>query len=83
MLSLIGSGVIGPASIAPGAELAPRAKAEAAPGPEEERFFETRVRPLLIKRCYRCHSSEAKILKGGLHLDSRAGILRDAWPDRN
>jgi hypothetical protein len=44
--------------------------------PEEERFFEKQVRPLLIKRCYQCHSSGAKILKGGLHLDSREGWMK-------
>src|SRR5262249_54260887 len=45
-------------------------------GPEEERFFEKQVRPLLVKRCYQCHSSGAKILKGGLHLDSREGWMK-------
>lgn len=36
-------------------------------------FFETKVRPLLVERCYECHSSEAKEIQGGLALDSRAG----------
>jgi hypothetical protein len=36
-------------------------------------FFEGQVRPLLVKRCYECHSAEAEELKGGLALDSRAG----------
>jgi Protein of unknown function (DUF1553)/Protein of unknown function (DUF1549)/Planctomycete cytochrome C len=35
-------------------------------------FFESKVRPLLIKRCYECHSAEKK-QKGGLSLDQRAG----------
>src|SRR6185312_6933520 len=26
--------------------------------------------------CYRCHSSEAKVLKGGLRLDSRGGWMK-------
>ena len=43
---------------------------------EEQQFFERQVRPLLIKHCYQCHSSEAKILKGGLHLDSRDGWMK-------
>lgn len=34
-------------------------------------FFEKQVRPLLVKRCYKCHSG-AKT-NGGLALDSRAG----------
>jgi hypothetical protein len=36
-------------------------------------FFEKRVRPLLVKRCYECHSASAKKLKAGLYLDSKAG----------
>jgi mono/diheme cytochrome c family protein len=36
-------------------------------------FFEKKVRPLLVERCYSCHSSQAKKLRGGLLLDSRAG----------
>ena len=39
---------------------------------DDDLFFESKVRPVLIKRCYECHSSEKKI-KGGLNLDSRAG----------
>jgi cytochrome c553 len=39
-------------------------------------FFEKRIRPLLAERCYECHSADAKKLKGGLHLDSREGILK-------
>ncbi|MGY8769872.1 MAG: PSD1 and planctomycete cytochrome C domain-containing protein [Pirellulales bacterium] len=38
-------------------------------------FFEKEVRPLLIKRCYECHSSESEELAGGLLLDSRSAIL--------
>ena len=37
------------------------------------RFFEARVRPLLIQHCYSCHSQEAEKSKGGLLLDSQAG----------
>jgi len=40
-------------------------------------FFETRIRPVLVRECYACHSAEAARdgkLKGGLQLDSRAGI---------
>ena len=53
-----------------------RAKDAAALSPVEQQFFENQVRPLLIKHCYQCHSSEAKILKGGLHLDSRGGWMK-------
>jgi hypothetical protein len=36
-------------------------------------FFEKNIRPLLAKRCYACHSKDAKELQGGLLLDTRAG----------
>ena len=36
-------------------------------------FFETEIRPLLHKHCYKCHSTEAEKVKGGLLLDSRQG----------
>ena len=39
-------------------------------------FFEKRIRPVLVEKCYGCHSAEADKLKAGLHLDSRAGTLR-------
>ena len=38
-------------------------------------FFEQKIRPLLVERCYECHSAEAKETKGGLRLDSREAIL--------
>jgi len=39
-------------------------------------FFEKRIRPILIERCYECHSAAANKLKGGLALDSKAGWSR-------
>ena len=36
-------------------------------------FFETEIRPLLHKHCYKCHSTKAEKVKGGLLLDSRQG----------
>jgi hypothetical protein len=36
-------------------------------------FFETHVRPVLAEYCYECHAADAKKIKGGLVLDSRAG----------
>ena len=38
-------------------------------------YFEGKVRPLLVKHCYECHSAEATKLKGGLLLDSKEGWL--------
>ncbi|MFV0444992.1 MAG: DUF1553 domain-containing protein [Planctomycetaceae bacterium] len=46
---------------------------------EDVTFFETRIRPVLIEHCYRCHSSEAakqKQLRGGLFTDTRSGLLQ-------
>ncbi len=41
-------------------------------------FFEQKIRPVLVKHCYGCHSAQArdaKKLKGGLYLDSAEGLL--------
>src|SRR5688572_24979620 len=38
--------------------------------------FEKHVRPLLVEHCYKCHSAEAEKVKGGLLLDTKAGILK-------
>ncbi|MEN9636970.1 MAG: hypothetical protein RL077_5374 [Verrucomicrobiota bacterium] len=38
-------------------------------------FFETKIRPLLIDRCYKCHSKEADKVRGGLLLDSREALI--------
>jgi hypothetical protein len=35
-------------------------------------FFQSVVQPILVERCYECHSHQKKI-KGGLALDSRSG----------
>ena len=40
------------------------------------RLFEERIRPLLIDRCYECHSSSSPKLKGGLNLESRDTVLK-------
>ena len=37
-------------------------------------FFESRIRPVLVERCYSCHSSESESVKGGLLLDTAAGL---------
>jgi hypothetical protein len=42
-------------------------------------FFENKIRPVLVEHCYKCHSEEAakdKKLKGGLKLDTKAGLLK-------
>ncbi|MSU63320.1 MAG: DUF1553 domain-containing protein [Pedosphaera sp.] len=39
-------------------------------------FFEKKIRPLLADHCYQCHSAQAEKLKGGLFLDTQAGVLK-------
>ena len=39
-------------------------------------FFETKIRPVLVEHCYKCHSAEAEKIKGGLRLDSKAEVLK-------
>jgi len=47
-------------------------------------FFENKIRPVLVKECYSCHSAETrsgiggmrKGGKGGLNLDTREGLLK-------
>ncbi|MBI5770536.1 MAG: PSD1 domain-containing protein [Verrucomicrobia bacterium] len=38
-------------------------------------FFESKVRPILTKHCYNCHSAEADKARGGLLLDTREAVL--------
>jgi hypothetical protein len=42
--------------------------------PEQERFFEAKIRPVLVAQCGKCHASTAEKLRGGLRLDSREGL---------
>lgn len=46
------------------------------PTNEELAFFESKIRPVLVKNCYECHSADSKEVGGHLLLDSRAGIVR-------
>jgi mono/diheme cytochrome c family protein len=48
--------------------------AQRAPTPADRTgmaFFEEHIRPLLAEHCYKCHSRQAKNVRGGLRLDSR------------
>jgi mono/diheme cytochrome c family protein len=50
----------------------PRAQAaDLTPG--QLQFFENKIRPVLAGQCYECHSAQAKKLKRGLRLDTKAG----------
>jgi len=37
-------------------------------------FFERRIRPVLVRECYSCHSAAATEIEGGLRVDSRAAL---------
>src|SRR5262245_33114194 len=39
-------------------------------------FFESKIRPVLVNKCYECHSTKAAKVKGGLYVDTRAGLLQ-------
>ncbi len=43
---------------------------------DQVQFFENKVRPILVNNCYKCHSSEAEKLKGGLSLEFKDSILK-------
>ena len=46
-------------------------------------FFETKIRPILLDRCYKCHSAESEKIKGGLLLDTREGPSGASSPTRS
>ena len=45
------------------------------PQPSGEELFERKIRPLLIRHCYKCHAKGERS-KSGLQVDSREGLLR-------
>ncbi len=44
--------------------------------PEGIAFFEKKIRPVLVDKCYSCHSAKAEKLRGELRLDTRAGTRK-------
>lgn len=42
--------------------------------PADTAFFESKIRPVLVAHCYRCHSVSSGKAEGGLTLDSRKGV---------
>jgi len=42
---------------------------------EQLNFFESKIRPVLVDKCYSCHSGEAGIIEAELRVDSREGLL--------
>jgi len=48
----------------------------AEPTKEQLAFFEEKVRPLLSDNCFQCHSEAQGKSKGGLTMDTKAGLLK-------
>ncbi|MGB7345802.1 MAG: DUF1553 domain-containing protein [Pirellulaceae bacterium] len=42
---------------------------------EDRVFFETKIRPVLVKHCFQCHASDAKEIGGNLMLDQPSALL--------
>jgi hypothetical protein len=56
------------------AAVAPVTRGAEPPGTPE--FFESKVRPVLVEQCLKCHGDlKGKSPKGGLRLDSREAAL--------
>ncbi len=47
-----------------------------AASPDAIEFFERRIRPLFVDRCYECHGPQSASPGGGLRLDSRERLTR-------
>ncbi len=41
----------------------------------ETAFFEKKIRPVLVEHCYKCHAADARVVRGGLRVDSRDGLI--------
>ncbi|MBL8795710.1 MAG: DUF1553 domain-containing protein, partial [Planctomycetia bacterium] len=58
------------------ANAASAANPPAAPTKQQVEFFEKHIRPVLADHCYQCHNQAANKKKGGLTVDSLAGLLQ-------
>ncbi len=72
MILLCAASLVGMSQGPVSASARPSGEPEAASAGIE--FFETKIRPVLVERCYKCHSAEGKGAKGGLRLDGSAAI---------
>ena len=43
---------------------------------DDSDFFERKIRPVLVERCYSCHSIEAGKSKGGLRVDTKESLRK-------
>jgi len=56
------------------AEDSAEANSRGTPTPQQVKFFESQIRPLLAERCFKCHGPEKQ--KSELRLDSLVGMLK-------
>src|SRR5688572_18104158 len=56
--------------------LATPSRAADALDPAGVEFFESKIRPLLVERCFECHSAKSDEVQGGLLLDTRDDVLK-------
>src|SRR5687767_5284709 len=64
-------------AVATAASVAAASAAAPTPDPAGVEFFESRIRPVLVQHCYKCHSeASGDKLKSGLRLDTREGTLK-------
>jgi len=69
-------GVCATAAAAALAFTGPAAAADKPPTPAQVDFFEKKVRPVLVERCYQCHAEKSEKIKGGLLLDTKEGWVK-------
>eukprot|EP00913_Durusdinium_trenchii_P013374 g12555.t1 len=62
--------------LAPQVGLAQSTKSAKPPTPEQIAFFEKNIRPVLVRKCFNCHGTDAKKLESGLSLATREGLLK-------
>ena len=58
------------------AKKTPAPVTETPTSPEAVAFFEKKIRPVLVDKCYQCHSEKAEKLRGNLFLDTREGTRK-------
>lgn len=64
------------AGLVPGAGFAQPGKTAQPPTREQAAFFEKNIRPVLVRKCYSCHGTDAKKIESGLSLATRDGLLK-------
>ena len=65
-----GASAVGPADTRVGTSKTPT------PSVDGMAFFESKIRPVLVKQCFGCHATGVEEVKGGLFLDTKQGMRR-------